>query len=203
MARRKLDDYPTESSLARQLTGVLAAGGYFRTMHECLEPCAGAGRLAGPLTSVFDYVYTNDINKNYDTDWHFDATVYRPDIPNVWSICRRTNWVISNPPFSEALPIVSNALAFAKVGVAMLLRLSFLEPTQKSTSRAKYPRKDFWEVEHDRLRFVVPIGSPRPSFTDGGTDSVTTAWFIWDKGWSWEYEKMAPPFQFITDWRGT
>jgi hypothetical protein len=197
MPRKGLDNYPTHSSLARELAGLLAAAGYIQTFQLAFEPCAGAGQLARPLRVVFSEVFTNDIDKQYGTDFSFDATDSRE-----WRNVPRIDWVITNPPFSEALPIIENALTHAKIGVAMLLRLSFLEPTSTKNKRLLYPRSTFWESATDQLRFLVPIGSPRPSFsTNGKTDSVTTAWYVWDQGWSWKQAGIACPFQFITDWR--
>ena len=196
MSRRQFDAYPTHSSLARELAGLLASAGYFRTFKLMFEPCAGAGQLARPLRNVFTEVFTNDLDKRYGTDFTFDATDYR-----AWRSVPKTEWVITNPPFSEALPIVENALIHARVGVAMLLRLTFLEPTSAKNKRVPYPRSTFLEGAADQLRFLVPIGSPRPSFTGNGKrDSVTTAWYVWDKGWSWKQEGITSPFQFITKW---
>ncbi len=197
--RRKLDNYPTESSLARQLLGLLAAAGYHSTFMHAFEPCSGAGQLAQPLRTVFSEVYTNDIDKRYGSDYTFDATIARN-----WKNAPKTGWVITNPPFVSALPIVENALSHALVGVAMLLRITFLEPTSVESKRAPHPRSKFWEDNTDQLRFIIPIGSPRPSFTtDGKTDSATTAWYVWDKEWSWKMEGITCPFQFITNWKDT
>lgn len=199
MARKALDNYPTHSSLARQLLGLLASAGYFRTFKLAFEPCAGAGQLARPLRNSFTEVFTNDVNRMYGADFHFDATKYRN-----WRSVPKTEWVITNPPFTNALPIIENSLVHARVGVAMLLRLTYLEPTRKKSPLAPYPRSTFWEDSKDSLRFMIPVGSPRPSFTrDGRKDSVTVAWFVWDKGWSWKQNEIICPFQFITEWKGT
>lgn len=58
----------------------------------------------------------------------------------------------------------------AIVGVAMLLRLSYLEPTKD---------RGHWLNDHPPTQMIV---LPRISFTgDGKTDSVTCAWMIWHK----------------------
>ncbi len=197
--RKGLENYPTASSLASQLLALLASYGYFHTFRLVFEPCAGSGQLARPMRNVFSEVFTNDIDKRYGSDYTFDAID-----SSKWRNVPRTEWVITNPPFSVALPIIKTALVHATVGVAMLLRLTYLEPTSAKSKRSLYPRSKFWEANSDSLRFIMPIGSPRPSFTaDGKKDSVTTAWYVWDKGWSWKQEGIACPFQFITDWRNT
>jgi hypothetical protein len=59
------------------------------------------------------------------------------------------------------------------VGVAMMLRLSFEEPTAHVN-----PRGPFLEANPLTRKLVMP----RYSFTgNGNSDSVTTAWMIWSK----------------------
>jgi hypothetical protein len=74
---------------------------------------------------------------------------------------------VSNPPFNLAEAIVPLALEHARIGVAMVLRLSWFEPT--------LDRADFLKQHPPAL-----INMPRHDFRgDGKTDSVTSAWFIW------------------------
>lgn len=83
------------------------------------------------------------------------------------------DWVISNPPYQMPLcrDIVAQAVKHARIGVAMLLRLSFLEPTAKVNPRGP------WLARHPPSRILV---LPRYSYTqDGKSDSCTTAWMIW------------------------
>src|SRR5258705_309035 len=40
----------------------------------------------------------------------------------------RIDWVITNPPFNLAQPMLEHAVRKARVGVAFLLRKTFLEP---------------------------------------------------------------------------
>lgn len=110
-------------------------------------------------------VETNDIDPSKPTDTHYDAS-----LSAYWDAPGEADWIVSNPPFSAAALIVPLAVAHANLGVAMLLRLSFLEPVEN--------RVAFLE-QHPPTDFIV---LPRISFTgDGKTDSVTCAWMIWDK----------------------
>jgi hypothetical protein len=89
-----------------------------------------------------------------------------------WGVFPRTAWVISNPPFKHAAEIVRHAHEFTRRqshgGVAMLLRLSFLEPCD---NRGK------WLSLNPPSDVIV---LPRISFTgDGRTDNVTCAWLVW------------------------
>lgn len=159
--RRPLDAYYTPEHLVTPLLELVRPTG------RMLEPCAGDGSISRlleklPRTAVF----TNDIDvglRNVDT--HRDATD-----PDFWRKLRHGNhldWVITNPPFSKAKIILDHALRNAD-NVALLLRLSFLEPT--------LDRQDLLsECPPDAL-----IVLPRHSFTgDGKSDSVTCAWMVW------------------------
>jgi hypothetical protein len=142
-------------------------------------------------------VYTNDIDERFDTNWHEDAT---DPLSPMWDI--HPDWVITNPPFTLAPDILPNALASCKVGVAFLLRLSYMEPAGD--------RGD-WLQAHADQQIMQAALNPRPNFRAGeinpkngkpyGTDNVTVAWFVWRKNWSWDRWGITLPFQFITDWR--
>jgi hypothetical protein len=159
VSRRAFDFYPTPAWATRVLLQYAGVGG------SVYEPCAGAGDIATVLEDYrhIGHVTTNDIDRSRRVDFHEDAReaaawTYRPD------------WVVSNPPFSDAMAITMFAVGKAKRGVAMLLRLSFLEPTAE---------RGPWLAEHPPTHLIV---MPRISFTgDGKTDSVTTAWLVWDK----------------------
>lgn len=107
------------------------------------------------------------------------------------------------PAFFLAFEALKVAFEHARLGVAFLLRLSFLEPTKD---------RHEWLIQHaDHLRFVIPV-NPRANFRKGernprtgkiyGTDNVTVAWFVWDKMFSWaEYGIQPPPFIFVHGWK--
>lgn len=160
--RQTFDFYPTPEwatkSLLNQVPEITMGVSF-------LEPCNGKGAISKVLDShiINSDIQTNDIDIKQEADYHFDAVRKQ-----VWQNFKPVNWVITNPPFSSAFPILDNAYTHAKIGVAFLLRLSFLEPT--------YDRQEFLD-EHPPHKLIV---LPRISFTgDGKTDSVTAAWFIW------------------------
>ena len=171
-ARRDFDYYPTPAWMTRALCRR-------ELLHGVLEPCVGDGSivraLCGPaLADDFapDVVATNDVNPAWAADHHLDATArvtwvklcprpYRAGCPY---------WVVTNPPFNLADEIVPLAIEHAPC-VAMLLRLSWLEPTE---ARARFLE------QHPPTRLIV---MPRHDFRgNGSTDSVTSAWFIWNAG---------------------
>jgi hypothetical protein len=155
--RRHLDQYFTPLSATRVLLKYQP-----NISGTILEPCVGQGDLAAPLRHL-GRVVTNDIDTAMPADFHQDAA-----LKEFWEWIGRPDWVVSNPPFSCCQPIIAGAFSVARRGVAMLLRLSYLEPCNN--------RADFLSANPPSL-----IVLPRISFTgDGKTDNVTCAWFVWD-----------------------
>lgn len=162
-SRRPNDLYRTPVWAVHQLLEAVSIEG------TVLEPCAGDGRIANVLRlDARREVYTNDVDGRFDCDYAFDARH-----PGMWEAVSReaggkVDWVVSNPPFSFADQIVPLAFRESGIGVAMLLRLTWLEPTlARGEFLAEHPPK------------VISI--PRISFTgDGNTDNVPTAWFVWE-----------------------
>lgn len=153
--RRKNDFYPTPEAAVKALlatdVGQLIRG-------TILEPCVGAGDLLPSLRQRASVLKTADIDPAHSPDLVADAKTLKFD----------ADWVVTNPPFNQAEAIVQNCVNQARVGVAMLLRVTFLEPT---VFRGQF------------LQAAPPskiIHLPRISFTrDGNTDSVHTAWIVW------------------------
>lgn len=179
--RRTLDAYmtPYEAFFVDQLMRTTPITGHV------VECCSGDGKLAAAIRAnmFVRAVTTNDIDGSragaaavaaslagrdtYEVP-HYGLDASRKD---TFAIITRErgpiDWVVTNPPFSKAIEIVTAALAYAKV--AMLLRLSFLEPT--------IAREEFLNTCPPSKIHIMP----RTSFTsDGKTDSVTVMWAVWD-----------------------
>jgi hypothetical protein len=167
MARCDLDFYETPAYMTRALLAHVP-----EIRGTILEPCAGDLSIARILSAEGGLkVFTNDIDPNRPADHHANAA--DPDFATL--MAPFVDWVVSNPPYEMPLctHIVQNMIRTARVGVAMMLRLSFKEPTSKVN-----PRGPFLEL-HPITRELV---MPRHSFTGNGkSDSVTTAWMIWSK----------------------
>jgi hypothetical protein len=177
--RHHLDYYQTSEKLTEIFLETVDIRG------SCLEPCAGDGAIARLLPNC----YTNDIDAERETDYNIDAS------DNVsWSLLGEWEWIVTNPPFSQATDILQNAWEHSRIGMAFLLRLSYLEPCKD--------RRNFLRKTSDNLRYLIPV-NPRPKFRSDkkGGDNVTVAWFIWKKNFSWREKGIESPFLFITDWR--
>jgi hypothetical protein len=159
MSRRENDFYQTPNWQVEALREHQFIAG------KVLEPCAGDGSISLLFNEYGHKVITNDIDAQWPTDYHYDATV-----ENAWKLCPvGIDWVVTNPPFNGAFSILKHA--YQHVGrVALLLRLSFLEPTKQ---------RGLWLSQNPPDKLIV---LPRWSYTaNGKSDSVTTAWMIWDR----------------------
>lgn len=153
--RRKNDFYPTPEAaviaLLQSDVGALIRG-------QIMEPCVGDGALLPRLRDRATDIQTADIDPAHNPQYLADAKTLKFS----------ANWVVTNPPFNQALPILKNCLNQADTGVAMLLRVTFLEPT--------LDRGPFWQ-KHPPAKI---LHLPRISFTgDGNNDSAHAAWFVW------------------------
>lgn len=141
-----------------------------------LEPCCGDGSIVRALrASGFSRILTNDLDERHEASRHRDATALE-----FWEMKTIANvdWVITNPPFNVAIHILEQACLVAKVGVAFLLRKTFLEPTGRE-DMPKASDRGPWLHIHPPTQV---IGLPRHSFRGKGSDSVSCDWMIWRAG---------------------
>lgn len=201
LERVKNDYYPTPEAITKTLIDVCFQNE--KGTYAFFEPCAGNSAISDVLIKE-NIPYALD-----ESDIAWDSLGCQPKDATqeeFWDYWYRSvrvsqlngsyffDWVITNPPFSAATEILSHSWEYCNIGCAFLLRLSFLEPTGG--------RADLLKSMSDHLRYVIPV-SPRPKFRRdvSGSDSVTCAWFVWDKRWSWSGKGMQSPFQFVSGWR--
>lgn len=147
-----------------------------------LEPCAGDGAIVRELPRAAR-VLSNDLVPRAPLSPTFlldarEATAWR-----TFRRCGPIDVVVSNPPFKWAFEIARRAFEAARLCVALLLRLSWLEPTGS---------RGAWLRAHPPTRLIV---LPRYSFRrNGKSDSVTCAWVIWSKHRLF----CAPGIDFVT-----
>lgn len=83
------------------------------------------------------------------------------------------DWIITNPPFPDALAFILNGLDVAQSGVAVLARTNLME------GKERYER-----LFRDRPPRIVAPFAGRVDMTVGGIDPATStatsyAWFVW------------------------
>ncbi|MBD2535953.1 hypothetical protein H6G97_44160 [Nostoc flagelliforme FACHB-838] len=137
------------------------------------EPCVGDGAIASLLQAwpYTERIWTNDIDADKPADYHLDATLSQS-----WDSLPECDWICTNPPYSEfAAPIIKNAFAKARVGVAAFLLTSFLEPCDD--------RADFLQQHPPSLVLILPRFCFRKDKRGSrwATDNITISCFVWDK----------------------
>lgn len=165
--RRANDFYETPPWMTRALLR------YVKISGRVYEPCVGDHSIGSVLADAGLHVISNDIDSSKAASHHFDASTEA-----AWTCLREpVDWVVTNPPYTAPLPmeILKRALTHARVGVALMLRISWLEPTKDPK---KHPRGPFLSERPPDMYLVMP----RHSFTgNGSSDSATTAWMIWSR----------------------
>lgn len=155
---------------------------------QLLDPCCGDGRMARAVmdTGRFGGVVLNDIAQPADlATWppaFADCVPSRIDgvgqdacDPDLYDPA--PCWVVTNPPWNGSGRIAWTALQHARVGVALLLRITWLEPCEGRE----------WLKRLPPTRMIV---LPRISYDGSGqTDSATSAWFIWTRGTDGEWQR--------------
>lgn len=164
-----LDFFPTPAWATRALIEHVMIGGGWRLdqikemdVHEC---ACGQGHMAKPLSEYFKSVLASDCH-----DYGFGRThdFLMPGKP-----LGKTEWIITNPPFKLGAEFILRALEIARVGVAMLVRTSFIE----SVSR--------YENIFSRRAplYVAPFVERVPMFKGrvdpSGSTATSYCWLVW------------------------
>ena len=152
--RVKDDFYPTPT----YVTQVLLDNETFEG--EIWEPACGDGAISEMLKKSGYSVYSTDlINRNYG-DAHFDFMLSN----------RKTDNIITNPPFNIGTKFTIHALGLAKRKVAIFNKLSFLEGKER---REKIYSLNFLKT--------VYVFSQRVTFNQDSGGMLAFAWFVFDK----------------------
>jgi hypothetical protein len=115
--------------------------------------------------------FENDLDSRWAADCHKDATD-----ETLWQ-SHEFDWVVSNPPFTPAIEIITLALKYAKVGVAMHLRASIHEVLKTGIRRT-------WMAKHtpNEIMWLPRFAYQRSKMTGKWTtDRVCACWVIWLK----------------------
>lgn len=173
--RQAFDRYITPAWMTQQLLKHHPISDEFSK----LECCAGHGDIWKLLGGGF--VLANDIDREQRwCDFNDDAT--DEESWSEWNqhIPGGIGFTITNPPYNVADLIVPLAYEYSSLGIAMLLRCTWLESTVTGS-------KAQWLADHPPSQI---ISLPRFSFSRSPstgrwqTDSAPVWWMIWRKdGW--------------------
>lgn len=172
--------YETPRCYTRYLFWQMARLGHPIT-GTCFEPTVGSGAImAASRTPMMPALaperwITNDLDTRWAADYHYDATGV-----TLWDLVSSDGpiaWTVGNPPFTPALDIITPALAWSTVGVAMHLRASIHEVLKTGVRRT-------WMNRHPPTGILwLPRFAYQRSKTTGKwtTDNVCACWVVWVK----------------------
>jgi hypothetical protein len=165
------DKYFTPRWMVQQLLKYASIDG------SVYEPCAGDD-LAIAREFPVNRVTTNDLYA--PAKYQMDATKEESWSSIIQSSGYVADWVITNPPFCCQQPIIQYAHKYARVGVAMLLRVTADEMVVSPEQRT---RADWWADTPESLVIKMPRYSFAKSSKTGkwSVDSAYCQWFVWRK----------------------
>lgn len=151
--RKERDFYPTPEWAVKLLVKRLA----LRSTDVFLEPARGDG----VIYNLFSAAQKKWAELADGVDYLSNELDLSADV------------IVTNPPFllfEEFIKAAIDRDLKPRGTVAMLLRVNALGSHMRYLFWSEYPPTHMLTL------------TPRPSFTDGGTDSSEYAWFIWDYG---------------------
>lgn len=157
LSRNALDYYPTPGWATRALFrhSPIEIGGIV------WEPACGGGHMTTVLIEQGLHVVGTDIQHD-GLDF-----LTRPAI--------ECDWIITNPPFNQAMNFALTALKHAKVGVAFFVRYAFLE------SQARYYQLFKQFPPQAVCQFVERVALVEGRADKAAGSAVPYVWLIWDK----------------------
>lgn len=159
-----LDDFPTPPWATRAICEYIGPD-RLRGL-ACREPAANRGHMSRVLGEYFDGVEASDV---HDYGAGFPVSDYLAgDLPEM------TDWTITNPPFRLAAQFIHRALLTSREGVAMLVRLSFVETV------GRYYRL----FEHDAPAVIYPfterVVMHKGKLAPKGSTATAYCWLVWN-----------------------
>ncbi len=180
-----LDYFPTPPWATRAVLPFLRSLDPELPLRVAADPCCGALHMAAVLAEGFDVVIASDI---------FDYGVRElartisgeaatgeligpitADFLEVGQFDNRSNapdWLIFNPPFKVAVAFVEKALAIATVGVAALVRTSWLEGSARHALFAKHPPALI-------VQYAERVPMTKGRWDPAASTATSYCWVIW------------------------
>jgi len=153
-----------------------------------LEPAAGEGNIARALLAEGYSVTASDIRELPVMDYP-GLDIFSKEAVKV--ACLTHSDIITNPPFSIALPFAERCLELTGRKIALLLRIQFLEGARRRKFLTTSPLKAVY-VFSSRIS-MYPEGEEN---LGGGTQCF--AWFVWDREWcSLRGDRQEPVVRWI------
>lgn len=150
--------------------------GYLPIERDCWvhEPHSGGGSFLRALDPLPVRLTATDISPDENVSFRDGQVPEQADFLQWQPPEGNPEWLIGNPPYTDAEDHITHALSVSGRHVVFLLRLAMLEGVGRATG--------LWK--ETPLRKVLVL-APRPSFTANGHTDTKTAYaaFWWDKNW--------------------
>ena len=168
------DFYATDPNSVRDLLDIYSISG-----NSFYEPCCGQGHIAKVLKEYYPdakHYATDLIDRGYGVG-DIDFLTYNFD--------DKVDWIITNPPYSLAKEFVDKSLSITNKGVAMFLKIQFLEGQARRDWFKETPLKYVYvfSKRQDPLRDGQAL-NPKTGKKWGST--MCFSWFIWEHNYNGE-----------------
>ena len=172
-----LDDFPTPPWATRALLvhvlPRLAPPEPYR-LWTVWEPACGRGTMSMVLAEKFANVYPSDVHDYGAAPFAEVGSFVGEGCDKIVPPPNGVDWIITNPPFKLALEFAERALAEARVGVALLCRLAFME----TAARHKlFERDPYFAV----CPFVERVPMVEGRWDQDASTATAYAWFVWTR----------------------
>jgi hypothetical protein len=164
-----LDFFPTPPWATRALIEHVFTKNERNRARTIMEPACGLGHMSEVLKESFGCVQASDVH-DYGIGHRVGSFVGKDVIkapPGSF------DWVITNPPFNLACEFAERALTIAKVGVALLVRTTWLETKGRYNRLFSMTPPDTVALFSERVPMVKGLWDPRAS------TATSYAWVVW------------------------
>lgn len=162
-----LDFYPTPLWGTRALCEWLTNNPRCE-LRTCWEPACGEGHMVRALRESFGQVAASDV-----FDYGFPNAIQHDFL--LLPQATDADWIITNPPFSLAGEFASKALDIADCGVALLVRIAFLESADRYRTLFRF------QPPSDILQFVERLPMQKGVVNREGSSATAYCWLVWRK----------------------
>lgn len=171
--RQSRDYYATDPNALVDFLMQFYEDGEFLNSKKIWEPACGDGNLCDVLSDVTQTVRSSDIH-DYGSNELLDFL----SVKSKW-----TGDILTNPPYKQAKEFIAQALSIVspKSKVVMLLRIQFLESSNRLAFFKKHPPK-FVYVHSKRIKIYKDNDNVK--YTKA--QPLCYAWFVWEKGFGGE-----------------
>lgn len=179
-----LDDFPTQPWATRAGVDIMRQRGLPLDRSMVVgEPTCNRGYMVRPLRELFASVFASDIH-----DYGYGYAVHDFTLQTFNNAAYpAVDWLFFNPPFNQALLFAEVALKLARVGVAMFVRMQWLEGEKRHRRLfSRRPPAFIFQFSERVLLLkgrVVMAGTINPETGNPYSTATAYSWVVWAPGY--------------------